>query len=157
KRWAARHHPFTMVKDEQVEILLSGDEKQFSTLKAKAYDLVCNGYELAGGSVRIHNSNVQQAMFKALGLTPEETTQKFGFFIEALQYGTPPHAGMAWGFDRLNMILCGTDAIRDVIAFPKTARATDLMAQAPSPVEQSQLLELGLRLGSLAEKNLKDS
>ncbi|MCB0411530.1 MAG: aspartate--tRNA ligase, partial [Bdellovibrionales bacterium] len=157
KRWAARHHPFTMVKDEQLEVLLSGDEKKFSTLKAKAYDLVCNGYELGGGSVRIHNSKVQQAMFKALGLTPEETLHKFGFFIEALQYGTPPHAGMAWGLDRLNMILCGTDAIREVIAFPKTAKATDLMASAPSTVEQAQLLELGIRLGSLAEKNIRES
>lgn len=156
KRWAARHHPFTATKDEELEILLNHDEKQFSTLKAKAYDLVCNGYEIGGGSVRIHNQNVQAAMFKALGLTLEETKEKFGFFIEALQYGTPPHAGMAWGLDRLNMILTGTDAIRDVIAFPKTARATDLMAEAPSVVEQAQLLELGLRLGAIAEKNLQE-
>ena len=96
-------------------------------------------------------------MFKALGLTPEETLHKFGFFIEALQYGTPPHAGMASGLDRFNMIPCGTDAIREVIAFPKTAKATDLMASAPSTVEQAQLLELGIRLGSLAEKNIRES
>lgn len=157
KRWAARHHPFTMVKDEQLPILLEGREKEYGKLLAKAYDLVCNGYEIGGGSVRIHRQENQAAMFKALGLTPEETKQKFGFFIEALQYGTPPHAGMAWGLDRLVMLLCGTDAIRDVIAFPKTARATDLMSESPSPVERAQLLELGLRLGAQAEKNLSQN
>jgi aspartyl-tRNA synthetase len=154
KRWAARHHPFTMVQDHQLPILMEGREKEYGKLLAKAYDLVCNGYEMGGGSVRIHRQEVQAAMFTALGLTPEETKLKFGFFIEALQYGTPPHAGIAWGLDRLVMLLCGTDAIRDVIAFPKTARATDLMAEAPSPVERAQLLELGIRLGAQAEKNL---
>lgn len=146
KRWAARHHPFTSPKDEQLAIMLKRDEKKYPTLLAKAYDLVCNGYELAGGSLRIYRHEVQKAMFEALGLTEEETKLKFGFFIEALSYGTPPHGGIAWGMDRLAMLLCGTDAIRDVIAFPKTAKATDLMAEAPSQVAREQLLELGIRL-----------
>jgi aspartyl-tRNA synthetase len=151
KRWAARHHPFTMCKDEQLNILAERREKEYPRLLAKAYDLVCNGYEIAGGSIRIHRQNIQAAMFEALGLSEEETKLKFGFFIEALSYGTPPHGGIAWGVDRLVMILCGTDAIRDVIAFPKTAKATDLMAEAPSPVSQEQLLELGIRLNKASE------
>jgi aspartyl-tRNA synthetase len=146
KRWAARHHPFTSPKDEQLGILLDRDEKKYPTLLAKAYDLVCNGYEIAGGSIRIYRQQVQKAMFEALGLSEEETRHKFGFFIEALSYGTPPHGGIAWGVDRLVMLLCGTDAIRDVMAFPKTAKASDLMAEAPSSVTREQLLELGIRL-----------
>jgi aspartyl-tRNA synthetase len=146
KRWAARHHPFTAPRDEQLPILLEHREKDYGTLLAKAYDLVCNGYEIAGGSVRIHRREVQRAMFQTLGLSEEETKHKFGFFIEALSYGTPPHGGIAWGMDRLVMLLVGTDAIRDVIAFPKTAKASDLMADAPSSVSQEQLLELGIRL-----------
>jgi aspartyl-tRNA synthetase len=151
KRWAARHHPFTMCKDEQLNIMLERDEKKYPTLLAKAYDLVCNGYEIAGGSIRIHRQAVQAAMFEALGLSEAETRLKFGFFIEALSYGTPPHGGIAWGMDRLVMLLVGTDAIRDVIAFPKTAKATDLMAEAPSPVAREQLLELGIRLAQSLE------
>src|SRR5690606_12228772 len=119
---------------------------EYKSAKAKAYDLVCNGYEVAGGSIRIHRSEVQRGMFDALGLSDDEIKLKFGFFIEALSYGTPPHGGIAWGLDRLVMILCGTDAIREVIAFPKTARATDLMADAPSVVSKEQLIELGIRL-----------
>ena len=153
KRWAARHHPFTMCKDEQLDVMLERDEKRYPTLLAKAYDLVCNGYELAGGSIRIHRQPVQAAMFEALGLSPEETKLKFGFFIEALSYGTPPHGGIAAGVDRLVMLLCGTDAIRDVMAFPKTAKATDLMAEAPSTVAREQLLELGIRLSQPGEKS----
>lgn len=157
KRWVARHHPFTVCIDEHLPALLSGDESQFKTMKAKAYDLVCNGYEMGGGSIRIYQQEVQSAMFKALGFTPEETKRKFGFFIEALNYGTPPHGGIAWGLDRLAMILCETDAIRDVIAFPKTAKASDLMADSPGLVDQEQLLELGLRLGQQAEKNVSEA
>lgn len=146
KRWAARHHPFTAPKDEHVDILAEAKEKDYGQCLAKAYDLVCNGYEIAGGSIRIHRQAVQRAMFRTLGLSEEETRQKFGFFVEALSFGTPPHGGIAWGMDRLVMLLAGTDAIRDVIAFPKTAKATDLMADAPSAVSREQLLELGIRL-----------
>ena len=151
KRWAARHHPFTSPKDEQLEIMLNRDESKYPTLLAKAYDLVCNGYEIGGGSLRIYRQQVQAAMFEALGLTEEETRLKFGFFIEALSYGTPPHGGIAWGVDRMAMLLCGTDAIRDVIAFPKTAKATDLMADAPSVVAREQLIELGIRLAEVVK------
>lgn len=154
KRWVARHHPFTMCKDEQLDVLRDRREKEYPGLLAKAYDLVCNGYELAGGSIRIHRQDIQKAMFEALGLSEEETKLKFGFFIEALSYGTPPHGGIAWGLDRLTMLLCGTDAIRDVIAFPKTAKASCLMSDCPSPVAREQLLELGIRLGGQAEKNV---
>lgn len=146
KRWVACHHPFTSPSNEDMEILLKEDEKNYGKVKAKAYDFVCNGYEIAGGSVRIHRPEIQASMFKALGLSEEERQLKFGFFLEALKYGTPPHGGIAWGVDRLVMIMCGTDAIREVIAFPKTAKASDLMAEAPSAVTREQLLELGLRL-----------
>ncbi len=145
-RWAARHHPFTSPQNQHMDILKTGEEKRFGDILAKAYDLVCNGHEIGGGSVRIHRSELQAAMFKALGFTLEDAKDKFGFFMEALQYGTPPHAGIAWGVDRLTMILCRTDAIRDVIAFPKTAKATDLMADAPGFVSRDQLIELGIRL-----------
>lgn len=152
RRWVARHHPFTSPKDEYLQTLFDENEKEYNTLLAKAYDFVCNGHEIAGGSIRIHNQQVQKSLFKALGLSEEEVHHKFGFFIEALSYGTPPHGGIAWGVDRLLMILCDTDAIRDVIAFPKTAKATCLMSDAPSTVSREQLLELGVRLGTAAEK-----
>lgn len=155
KRWAACHHPFTAPMDEDLPVLLSGDEKSFSRLRAKAYDFVCNGNEIAGGSIRIHRQEVQRAMFKALGMGEEETAQKFGFFLEALSYGTPPHGGIAWGLDRMVMILCKTDAIRDVIAFPKTAKASCLMSEAPSSVSREQLLELGIKIQSLQTSTSK--
>lgn len=148
KRWVACHHPFTMPKDEHVQYLQKGDNESLGKALAKAYDLVCNGYEIAGGSIRIHNSEVQSLMFKSLGLSPEDAKTKFGYFIEALTYGTPPHGGIAWGVDRLIMILCNTDAIRDVIAFPKTAKAQCLMSESPSVVDRHQLLELGIRLNT---------
>jgi len=152
KRWAARHHPFTMCKDDQLELLEGGKDSDLKKVLAKAYDLVCNGHELFGGSVRIHQQKVQESMFTALGFSNEEREEKFGFFIEALRYGVPPHGGVAWGLDRLIMILAGTGAIRDVIAFPKTAKATCLMSSAPSPVARDQLLELGIRLAIPEDK-----
>jgi aspartyl-tRNA synthetase len=153
KRWAARHHPFTSPQNPYIDDLKNGNEARFGETLAKAYDLVCNGHEIGGGSVRIHRSDVQQGMFKALGFSMEDAKEKFGFFMEALQYGTPPHAGIAWGVDRLVMILAKTDAIRDVIAFPKTAKATDLMAEAPNTVSREQLIELGIRLAPSIEKS----
>lgn len=156
KRWVARHHPFTSPKDEFFEDLTSQNDKVYGRMLAKAYDLVCNGYEIGGGSIRIYRNEIQQAMFRVLGLSEEETQLKFGFFLEALKYGTPPHGGIAWGMDRLVMILCGTEAIREVIAFPKTAKATDIMAEAPSTVTYEQLNEVGIRLSASAEKFLKD-
>ena len=146
KRWAARHHPFTSPADEAMSAIADGRVDEFSKLNAKAYDLVVNGNELGGGSVRIHNPRLQAKMFEALGFSPEDAVRKFGFFIEALEYGTPPHGGMAWGFDRLTMILAGAEAIRDVMAFPKTAKGSDLMSSSPSPVDEEQLLELRLRV-----------
>jgi aspartyl-tRNA synthetase len=152
KRWVARHHMFTSPKDEFFDDLTNNVEASYGKMLAKAYDLVCNGYEIGGGSIRIYRSEIQQSMFRLLGMSEEEAQHKFGFFMEALKYGTPPHGGIAWGMDRLVMILCGTDAIREVIAFPKTAKATDLMADAPSSVAYEQLTEVGLRLSPAAEK-----
>ena len=145
QRWKACHHPFTAPVDEDLPLLL--DQKlDGQPIRAKAYDLVCNGQELAGGSIRIHDSKTQEALFKALSLSPEESQEKFGFFLEALCYGTPPHGGIAWGLDRLLMLLSGTDNIRDVIAFPKTTSGLCLMSSAPSVPQRDQLLELGIQL-----------
>jgi aspartyl-tRNA synthetase len=113
-------------------------------VRAKAYDLVCNGYELGGGSIRIHDRGVQSRMFTMLGMDEETARQRFGFLLDALQYGAPPHGGIALGLDRFSMILAGTTNIRDVIAFPKNQRARDLMTGAPAPVDKKQLKELGL-------------
>lgn len=151
-RWIACHHPFTSPLNEDIEKLVKGDDAQLKQLKAKAYDLVCNGYEVAGGSIRIHQKQVQEAMFRALKISAEEAQLKFGFFLDALKYGTPPHGGIAWGVDRLIMILCGTDAIRDVIAFPKTQKAACPMSGTPSQVNVEQLAELGVRLVVKADK-----
>ncbi len=140
KRYVACHHPFTSPTPEDEKKLLAGEN--LSELKAAAYDLVLNGYEVAGGSIRIFRQEVQSAMFRALGFSEAETLEKFGFFVEALQYGTPPHGGIAFGVDRLVMLLVGTDAIREVMAFPKTQKATCLMSECPSPVIPEQLAEL---------------
>lgn len=157
KRWVARHHPFTSPKNEHMQWMIDRDESKFGQLLAKAYDLVCNGYEMGGGSIRIYRNELQAAMFRTLGMTQEEAEHKFGFFLEAFKYGAPPHGGIAWGMDRLVMLLCETDAIREVIAFPKTAKATDIMAEAPSEVSRDQLTEVGVKLSPLAEKALEDS
>jgi aspartyl-tRNA synthetase len=140
KRYVACHHPFTSPTPEDEKKLLAGQD--LAHLKAAAYDLVLNGYEVAGGSIRIFRQEVQQAMFRALGFSEQETLDKFGFFVEALQYGTPPHGGIAFGVDRIVMLLCGTDAIREVMAFPKTQKATCQMSECPSPVVPEQLAEL---------------
>ncbi len=141
-RYMACHHPFTAPKDEDVDKLLTDKANCYS----KAYDIVINGYEAGGGSIRIHDEKVQETMFKALELTEEDIQNKFGFFVDALKYGCPPHGGFACGLDRITMLLAGTDNIRDVIAFPKTASATDLMCECPSDVDEKQLVEVGLKL-----------
>ena len=142
ERYMACHHPFTAPKDEDVDKLLTDKANCYS----KAYDIVINGYEAGGGSIRIHDEKVQETMFKALELTDEDIQNKFGFFVDALKYGCPPHGGFALGLDRLTMLLAETENIRDVIAFPKTASATDLMCECPSSVDEAQLIELGLSL-----------
>lgn len=141
----AKHHPFTRPKDEDMQLYYSSDKSRVKDVKAYAYDIVCNGYEIGGGSMRIFDNQQQSRMFELLGFTPEDAQHQFGFFIEALKYGTPPHAGMAFGMDRLVMLLAKTDSIRDVIAFPKTASATDLMASSPSRPSEAQIKELGFK------------
>jgi aspartyl-tRNA synthetase len=142
KRLTAVHHPFTAPLEEDLDLLKTNPEEA----RARAYDLVLDGAEIGGGSVRIHNIRVQEEVFRILGISPDEARAKFGFFLEALRYGAPPHAGMALGFDRLVAIFCGVKSIREIIAFPKTTSATCPLTDAPSRVDERQLLELGLSL-----------
>ena len=141
-RFMATHHPFTAPKDSDVDKLLNDKAHCYS----KAYDIVINGYEAGGGSIRIHDEKIQEKMFEALELTPQQIREKFGFFVDALKYGTPPHGGLAFGMDRLVMLLTNTENIRDVIAFPKTASASDLMSDCPNNVDEYQLKELGIAI-----------
>jgi aspartyl-tRNA synthetase len=150
KQWMAAHHPFTSPHEEDMKLLEEGVEalhdplSPLSAVRALAYDVVLNGTELGSGSIRIHRQDVQSRIFRALGMTEEEAKARFGFFLEALEYGTPPHGGIALGLDRIVMILAGAESLREVIPFPKTARAVDLMVDAPTPVSEKQLKELGI-------------
>jgi aspartyl-tRNA synthetase len=150
KRWNAAHHPFTSPHEEDMPKLETGVESVtdpksvLSAVRALAYDVVLNGTELGSGSIRIHRQDIQSKIFQALGMSEEEAKSRFGFFLEALEYGTPPHGGIALGLDRIVMILAGADSLREVIPFPKTARAVDLMVDAPTPVSDKQLRELGI-------------
>jgi aspartyl-tRNA synthetase len=142
-RWYSSHHPFTAPVAEDVAFLTSDPKK----VRGQHYDVVVNGVELGGGSIRIHQPEVQRAIFEQVLQIPQDTVKaRFGYMLEAFRYGAPPHGGIALGFDRLNAILCGTSSIRDVIAFPKTAKGTDLMTDSPAAVEPKQLRELHLEL-----------
>jgi len=152
KQWMAAHHPFTSPHEEDMGLLEAGVESvadpqsPLSAVRALAYDIVLNGTELGSGSIRIHRQDIQRKIFRALGMTEEEAKSRFGFFLEALEYGTPPHGGIALGLDRIVMILAGAESLREVIPFPKTARAVDLMVDAPTPVPERQLRELGIQI-----------
>jgi len=152
KRWNAAHHPFTSPHEEDMAKLETGansvtdPKSSLGEIRALAYDVVLNGTELGSGSIRIHRQDIQSKIFQALGMTDEESKSRFGFFLEALEYGTPPHGGIALGLDRIVMILAGADSLREVIPFPKTARAVDLMVDAPTPVAEAQLRDLGIAL-----------
>jgi aspartyl-tRNA synthetase len=144
--WTPLHHPFTAPRDVSPDELRSAP----GSAVARAYDIVLNGYEIGGGSVRIHDPELQSAVFDLIGIAKEEADLKFGFLLTALEFGAPPHGGIAFGVDRLVMLMAGADNIREVIAFPKTATASDLLTGAPSPADAAQLKELGLRMKTSA-------
>jgi len=144
KRWNAAHHPFTSPHEQDMDKL----ESDRGAVRSLAYDIVLNGMELGSGSIRIHRQDIQKRIFHALGMSDEEARARFGFFLEALEYGTPPHGGIALGLDRIVMLLAGAESLREVIPFPKTAKAVDLMVDAPTPVSAAQLKELGLMVSS---------
>ena len=146
-RYTAMHHPFTMPMEEDLDLLDTDPGK----VRAKAYDIVLNGTELGGGSVRIFNQEIQNKMFEVLGFTREQAEEQFGFLLSAFKYGVPPHAGLAYGLDRLIMLMAKEDSIRDVIAFPKVKDASDLMTEAPAAVDRKQLEELGLEIAKVEE------
>ena len=148
--WVSSHHPFTSPRPEDEQHLLSDQGR----VLARAYDLVLNGVELGGGSIRIHRPELQATVFSALGISPEEQKQKFGFLLEAFRYGPPPHGGIAFGLDRLAMLLCGSANLREVLAFPKTQRGTDLLSEAPTPVDDKQLAELFIKSAGVPERKV---
>ena len=150
KKWTALHHPFSQPKEEDIPLLDDLSNQNFSKIKARAYDLVCNGHELAGGSLRISEPKLQKKVFSVLGLDDKQMEEQFGFFLEALSYGAPPHGGIAWGIERLIMLITGSNNIRDVMAFPKSSSGACLMSKAPSPAATESLTELGL---SIMRKN----
>ena len=141
-RWVAAHHPFTAPKEEDVDKLFTDQAHCYS----RAYDLVLNGYELLSGSIRIHDQDLQEKVFEAIGLSMEQAKEKFGFFLEAFRYGTPPHGGVGIGLERLTMVLSGTENIRDVVAFPTTNSSLDLMSESPNYVDDAQLKVLGIEV-----------
>ena len=142
KTWAAAHHAFTRPHDDCVDLL----DKDPGKVLCYRYDLVLNGFEIGGGSIRLHDPAVQAKVFRALGISDEDARAKFGFLLDALRFGAPPHGGIAIGMDRLAMLLSGADSLRDVIPFPKTSKGTDLMCEAPSAANERQLRELGIQL-----------
>jgi aspartyl-tRNA synthetase len=148
QRWDAMHHPFTSPRPQDWALL----ETEPAKCRAQAYDLVINGSEAGGGTVRIHDSQLQQQVFNLLGIDPQRARERFGFLLEALQFGAPPHGGIALGIDRIVMLFGGLESIRDCIAFPKTQKATDLMTEAPGEVDRKQLDELAIRVATPAQK-----
>ena len=144
KRWQMAHHMFTLPKQEHLKYF--DDEKDYHKIEGELYDLVCNGMELSSGSLRCHRLDIQRKIFDVLGFSEEELQKKFGFFLDALRYGTPPHGGIAPGIDRLVMIMSYSESLRDVIAFPKTLQAADLMSEAPAEVDAIQLKDLGIKI-----------